>query len=452
MRKLYRDRRGTVAFAAVVAAIPLIGAAALGAEGASWYVTKQHAQNAADAAAYSGALKRACEITGATNGVACSDTRTVDYRGKEFAAQHSFCNAGGSAYPGSNCSTPPAKVSQSVTIDVGTYNPAGTPSWTTNASGSFVRAVVSQQQPAYLAAVLGLGTINIGSTAIAQVQKLTTSPCILALSGSISFQGSPNITATGCGMASNDKAANAIDFTGGGMTINAQLSAAGGCTPPGGTFCKTALTYMPTITNPFAALDTVMATANLLALSNCPGGITAYSAATPCKNNNLTYAGNGDITLTGGVYFISGQLQIKGNGSILGTGTLVLLPGASLSMKGGGSIKLTANATVTAAQLPPALQASAGLFSDMAIYDYQTTPDSIKIGGNSQISFNGNMYLPKTSVTFQGNPTINGSTCGNQLIAASLAFNGNPTLKFDFQNQGCSSAIKPISQYVALVQ
>ncbi len=56
MRNLLRNRRGSVAFATVVALVPLIGVVALGAEAGSWYVTKQHAQNAADAAAYSGAL------------------------------------------------------------------------------------------------------------------------------------------------------------------------------------------------------------------------------------------------------------------------------------------------------------------------------------------------------------------------------------------------------------
>ena len=56
MRNLLRCRRGTAAFATVIALMPLIGAVSLGGEAASWYVTKQHAQNAADAAAYSGAL------------------------------------------------------------------------------------------------------------------------------------------------------------------------------------------------------------------------------------------------------------------------------------------------------------------------------------------------------------------------------------------------------------
>ena len=62
MRNLLRCRRGSVAFATVIALVPLIGVVALGAEAGSWYVTRQHAQNAADAAAYSGAVRLACSM------------------------------------------------------------------------------------------------------------------------------------------------------------------------------------------------------------------------------------------------------------------------------------------------------------------------------------------------------------------------------------------------------
>src|SRR5207249_8409411 len=66
MRDLLNCRRGSVAFATVIALVPLIGVVALGAEAGTWYVTRQQAQNAADAAAYSGALSLACTISGAT--------------------------------------------------------------------------------------------------------------------------------------------------------------------------------------------------------------------------------------------------------------------------------------------------------------------------------------------------------------------------------------------------
>jgi hypothetical protein len=75
--------------------------------------------------------------------------------------------------------------------------------------------------------------------------------------------------------------------------------------------------------------------------------------------------------------------------------------------------------------------------------------NNIKIGGNSNITFKGTMYLPTANVTFQGNPTVDvggGKGCG-ELIAKSVAFNGNATL----DSNGCSSATKPSSQYVRLV-
>ena len=102
MRNLLRCRRGTAAFVTVVALVPLIGVVALGGEAGSWYVTKQHAQNAADAAAMAGGWRLKCSIIAQTDvTVPCTDTNSVDYRGKQFAAQNAFCNAGDTSYPGS---------------------------------------------------------------------------------------------------------------------------------------------------------------------------------------------------------------------------------------------------------------------------------------------------------------------------------------------------------------
>jgi hypothetical protein len=440
-----------MAFATVIAAVPLIAAVGLGAEAGSWYVTKQHAQNAADAAAYSGALRLACTL-GAAGGTPCTDAQSVDYRGKEFAAQNAFCKSGdATAYPGSRCVALSTGTTQAVSIDIGTFA-AGT--WTTSAGGSFVRATVSQTQPTYLAAVLGsLSTLTIGAQAIAQVQQVAQ-PCVLALTGSISFQGSPNINA-GCGMASNSTASNALDFTGGGMTITGTpLYAAGGCTGSS-TFCGTALTYAPPITNPFAALDAV----TMPTLSNCTGGaLTAYSAATPCKNNNFSVSGNSSKSppaLTGGVYFISGTLSLHGGATITGTALFILLPGASIDTAGGSAITITANASVSSSQVPSAFSSytapsctasNACLFNNLAIYDQSNVGVTMK--GNSNVTFNGDMYLPNAQVTFQGNPTV--TACG-QLVAQSIAFNGNAT----FDNSGCKNNFHtgtPQTQVVALVQ
>lgn len=457
MRNLLRSRRGSAAFATVIALIPLFGVVALGGEAGSWYVTQQRAQNAADAAAYSGGLQAACLASTST----CTTlTTTVDYSGKQFAAQNTFCNSGDTSYPGSKCSTSLATgISQSVQIaSLTTYG--GT-------AGQYVQATVSQTQPAYLAKVLGLTTVTIGAVAVAKVNSLTTAPCVLALTGSLSFQGSPNINAQNCGMASNSQASNAIDFTGGGMTMSGSLSAAGGCSGSS-TFCSSAFLYTPPVPNPFSALDTAMTTlcgANPSLPTKCglpscttygasSGNFLPYNASTsPCVNDNVSTKGNTAVTLSAGVYFISGTVSLKGGSSITGSGvTLILLPGASFDTKGGGTVTVTGPSTApSSSSLPAAFQSSASLFQYMSIYYASST--AVQFGGNSNINLTGNIYAPNATVTFQGNPTIavgsGGQRCG-ELIAKSVAFNGNATL----DSSGCPS-IQQVStppQYVQLVQ
>lgn len=453
MRSLLRSRRGSVAFATVIALVPLIGVVALGGEAGSWYVTRQHAQNAADAAAVSGAMQQLC----LSDPLSCTVTQTWDYRAKQAAAANAFCNAGSISYPGSQCSTGlPAGVSQTVQV-------ASLGSWKGSA-GIVVQATVSQQQPAYLAQVLGLTTVNIPATAVATVKSVLFPPCVLSLTGSISFQGSPNINAPNCGMASNDPAKDAINFTGGGMSMNlGSLSTVGGCTGAA-SFCSTALTYLPApTTNPFSALDgalTTMCGANPTLPAKCrlpkctPATVLApFTAANPCTNDGFKTKGTDAFTLAaGGVYFISGTLTLTGGSSINGSAgvTFILLPGATIDTKGGGTLTLAGPATApSASSLPAALQSSAAVLQYMAMYDASAT--AVTFGGNSNITLTGNIYAPNAAVTFQGNPTIAvGGTGGcGQLIAASIAFNGNAT----FDTTGCPTQTKlPKSQYVQLVQ
>ena len=441
MMQLIKCTRGSASMTLAITLIPLIGAIALGGEAGSWYVTKQHAQNAADSSSLSGMLNLACTLAGS-----CPDTQNLTYRAKEFAAQNGFCNSGdASVYPESKCKTLPLGVSQKVTITQLT-------AWN-GVSGNYVQSSVQQIQPTSLARILGLKTITITASAVAVVNSAPKPPCVLALTSNISFQGSANINAPNCGMGSNSKASNALDFTTAGTSMSfGSLTAAGGCT--GSTsYCQTARTYRTAITNPFKALDSV----TLPTLSNCTGStLVAYTAAKPCQNNNYTLNGNTDVTLAGGVYFISGKIKINGNASILGTALFIFLPGADFNMVGTGKINITGNASVSASQLPAALQGNipgtttsyASLLAYMSLYDRSTNP--IIIGNTTQfISLKGNLYAPSASVTFQGDhrATTSGGTCG-QIIASSVVFNGNST----FDSSGCASNTTPIVQYVSLVQ
>jgi hypothetical protein len=92
-------------------------------------------------------------------------------------------------------------------------------------TGSSVRAIVSQQQPAYLAAVLGFSTVNIRAQAVAQVQN-PKDLCVLGLgpsSNALTIGGSSTITGNGCGLMSdnNVKYNSTPNFSGSGWAVNA---------------------------------------------------------------------------------------------------------------------------------------------------------------------------------------------------------------------------------------
>jgi len=436
MRNLLSDRRGSVALATVIALVPLIGALALGAEAGTWYVTKQRAQTAADAAAYSGGLKLACTLAGSS----CVDAQSVEYRGKQFAAQNTFCNAGDSSYPGAQC-TSVAGVTRTVAIST---------------SGKSVTATVGHQQPAYLAALLGLSTVNIAASATAEVKVLAT-PCALSLQNPIAFQGSATVSAPGCGLASNSTAPNAIDFTGNGLDVShvGSISAQGGCKQTGGSPCSKTITYAPPVPNPLAGLDAPMASLTTASFSGGACGTTAmptpYDAGHRCYNlagngasrfrfENATYALNG-------VYFFSGNVSVNGSAIITGTATLVLLPGSTLSINGGATIQLSPLDAVTTTQVPVALSSVVNLMSKLLIYDPEVTTgnQTVSISGNSSSYFNGITYAPNANVTYQG--STQSYKCV-EVIAKGITFSGNS----NFDNSECPASSKVETHIVKLVQ
>jgi hypothetical protein len=391
--------------------VPLIGVVALGAEAGSWYVTKQHAQNAADAAAIGGVWRLICTQRGS-----CTDTNSVDYRGKQFAAQNAFCNAGDvTAYPGSQCvTTLPTGISQAVQIAV---------------NGNQVQATVSQQQPAYLAAVLGLSTVNISATAVARIQVLTN-PCILSLAGSIGFQGSTTVSSPNCGIASNDTASDGIAFTGnGGINVNAPTFSAGGCSQTGGSQCADVNQHAAPVPNPLSGLDSAMSSLTTANFSGTPKSDGTYASYETCSCYNTPPAQNKPLQLSGalnGTYFFNGAVNI---GSVTGTATLILFgPNATLGKTTGNpTIQLTAE---TNPAVPSALSSVSGLLKDLLIYDPEPfSKKGVDVTGDSSSYLNGTVYVPNTPVTYGGNSGVTTPNPGCfQVIAYAVQFSGNTHL------------------------
>ncbi len=499
MRNLLRSRRGSAAFATVIALVPLIGAVALGAEAGSWYVTWQHARNAADSAAYSGALRLACTIAGAT-----CEAPSVDYRAKQFAAQSAFCNSGDTAYPGTNCAgSLPTGISQAVQIDIGDYN-AG--AFTTPAAGigNAVRAKVSQQQPAYLAAVLGLTTVNIPTQAIAQVQQ-PSKLCGLSLGpdpngggGALKLGGNVSNNGTGCPLMSDASVqfASTPSFSGSGWAVLGATgcSPANTCASPGVTHNY----FMPPALDPLQGLKTetfnntftdtnVAGNNNPVRVNPCP--VSAPAGSTKCfsMSPNSASSAYGNISVSNGDYYYcapatQAKYYFSGNVTVNGGGTLACNPGspATFYFKGGlnvngGTVTLAAGTyffngdtslggTVTGTNVTLVLLGNSKLnitggvnlsapttntfSSDLngVLIDDQAT-GAVTINGNGAVQLGGAMYFPNTDVSFGGTVQPANTTC-SEVIAKTLNMTGGAYLSTD----GCVPSTIAYSQVVALVQ
>ncbi|EIG56974.1 Flp pilus assembly protein TadG/phage baseplate assembly protein gpV [Bradyrhizobium sp. JR4.1] len=444
MRNLLRSRRGSVAFATVIALVPLIGVVALGAEAGSWYVTRQHAQNAADSAAYSGALRLACTIAGAS-----CDTKSVDYRGKEFAAQNGFCNSSpndATAYPDRNCATSlPTRVSRAVQIDIGDYN--GTTFTTpSTGTGNAVRARVSQQQPAYLAAVLGLTTVNIPAQAIALV-KLPSKVCALALGpnptggGALKLAGDVSNNGTGCPLMSDASVqfASTPSFSGSGWAVYG----ANGCSPTN-TCADPGIAhnyFMPPAMDPLQGLTTAsFNTRTSPSTKPCGGNVTNGQTCSLNPNSasgvysDLKVNSGGTVNFAPGTYLFY-NATISFGGTVSGTGvTLVLLGNSSLTING-GNVNLSA----------PTTNAFSSALNGVLIDDQSTA--NVNIGGNGVIKLAGAMYFPKADVSFGGSTQPSNTTC-SEVIAKTLTMTGGGYLSTD----GCAPTVIAYTQVVSLVQ
>jgi hypothetical protein len=449
VRNLLSCRRGSVAFATVIALVPLIGVVALGAEAGSWYVTRQSAQNAADAAAYSGALRLACSNAG-DDASKCDTAHDYVYRGKQFADQNKFCDPRDSLlYPCAN--SPPTGTTQTVQVDQPT--------------ASRVRAIVSQQQPAYLAAVLGLSTVNIPALAVAEVlnpKKL----CGLGLGpnpNALTIGGSSIITGTGCGLMSDNtvKYNSTATFSGPDWAVEG----VSGCVASVG-HCALSVPYnynMLPATNPLKVLDTELfntrtGNADPLTATTCPPSVPAGTkncfSVSPNSAGTGAYknlsVSNGDyVDFAPGTYFFyNATIKITGGTVTCSTCTSASTSGVTLVLLGTTSTLTMNGGTVnlSAAKINTFSSDLNGVLIDDQAQNVNGSKIAVTIGGGTS-SFGGAMYFPHADVSWGGNVQNTNTTC-TEVIANTLTINGNAYMS----TNNCAPGTVAFTQVVALVQ
>ncbi len=132
---------------------------------------------------------------------------------------------------------------------------------------------------------------------------------------------------------------------------------------------------------------------------------------------SISVSGNASLTLGGGTYIIEGGgLSVSGNGSISGSGVLIVNAGSnyangpggaygSISLSGNGSYKLTPMTT--------------GTYAGIVIFQTRDNSKAMTISGNAS-GMTGTIYAPAAQLSESGNAALNAA-----LIVDTLSISGN---------------------------
>lgn len=418
-RGLSADSRGSISILMAFALTALIGAAALGVEASLWLMTRHTLQNASDTAVLAASMNGQSNydtearavvalygITDGTNGVTVTPSNTA------------VCPTGGN-----NC--------YSVTV--------------TRAVPLFLAQVVG-----YMGDVVvnGQGSVALAATSVA---SRATEYCVLALASSgaegIHTNGAPKANLAGCNVMSNTSA------TCNGHNLNADIGDAHGTNTNCGTVENSNTSV---VSDPYSQYARQIPSNNCTVYPQKPsrrgtqlpasnlwsGNYSTVGTQTVCGDLQLT----GNVTLTGSgsilLVIVNGQLDLNGY-------TLQTAPGTTLtvvftgSSSGGYTHAPTGSGTLDIAAPTSGPWAGVAIYQDPSL----TSGVDISAAGNSPTwDITGLVYLPHASVTFSGavNKSSNGSSCF-VLVVDNLLINGTGSI---LSHSGCGSAglVMPVSR------
>jgi hypothetical protein len=139
----------------------------------------------------------------------------------------------------------------------------------------------------------------------------------------------------------------------------------------------------------------------------------------------------GAVTLSPGVYVLEGDLKVNANAVVTGSGVTIYMKGGSaISMNGNGTVNLTAP--------------TSGDYAGVLFFGDRSVAASSTFNGTADSSLVGAIYLPKQTVSYNGDFTApDGCT---QVVANSISWSGNSTVKVDCSSHGMRAipAVQPV--------
>jgi hypothetical protein len=406
MKRMLRDllvcHRGSVALMFSAIAIPAIGLTAFGAEVGSWHVIRRAAQNAADAAAYAAAIA-----------LVNDSSANVQTEGSKFAVQNNFQDG----------HTTSIGATQTVKI---TANPGKTR----------VTAVITQNQPTFLASLWLPSRVPITATAAAQI-KNQQKPCALALN-TLTIQGNEQLSGGNCALAANTtvKFNSDATFLGTGWSVDSAQGCLGPhCNPNNATvnYAERPAVQPVSLTN----LNSDVATGVIPKEPKKPATVPCCATLSPSASWQGNLNVTGTLSLSNGTYLFDSLTIATG-------GTLQLAPGATgvNIVIGNGGLTISGNGKVN-------LQAAAvnNVYPDLdGVLIYDVEAGKVQLAGDTTSVFGGALFFPNADLTWNGN-AASANNC-TEIVASTLLISGNTNLNI----QGCVAGTLPTDQIVFLVQ
>jgi hypothetical protein len=322
-------------------------------------------------------------------------------------------------------------------VGVTINNPPSTGPNTANAT--YVEAIVSKPEPTYFLRVLGLSSISVSARAVASNGNGPN--CIYAMdpsaSGAMTSNGSASIQ-SGCGLLIDSNSPSALTAGGSSRIAAPSIGVVGGYSGPAGSFTPTPKTGVIAASDPLAYLQppTVGACGyNSLSLGANTGSSGAYYQLYPGTYcGGISIHGNSWLHFNPGTYVLAGGgLSVNGTSTMNGTGvTFYNTTGP------GGYQPISMSSNTTSNFTAP----TSGPMTGVLFYQDRAIPSSAAgstITGNSTSTFDGAMYFPTTTLTYNGNSSSSGYSI---IVANKIVVSGNSTLGTNYSSLGGGSPIK----------
>jgi Flp pilus assembly protein TadG len=394
LRSLLAPADGNVAILAGIALPMIVGCCGLGADVGYWYFEDRNLQNAADIAAYDGAVAL-------SEGDTTSQVTTIATAGANANQWDSLKR----------------------TITVNTPPTSGT-----HKNSNSVEVIITENAPRFFSAIFSGSTVPITARGVASGTS-GGSACILALdpvaNQAVTVSGSAFVDSPNCDVVADSTASNAIDMSG-----SAKITASCIATP--GTALTTSGLTLTTCTTPTNGAKSVPDPYASVAAPSIPGScLTVPSGTTITLSpgyycHGISVSGTGTTaTFQSGLYYVAGNFAISGGAHASGSGVTFYVTSGQTAISGGTTTNFSAP--------------TSGTYSGIVFFGSRSgnTSTNNNFSGASSSTITGAVYYPTEIVTFSGGSS-SGTGC-TQVVGDKVTVSGTANLDSSCAGDGTTN-------------